>query len=149
VDGVETYTVTAAAKLIGATRQTVYNHIRKDPDGLTIVLPDGKRVITLQGLGILKERLEHKPGKWTGIDKATDGQNHPVYRVEIDRLTKLVQTQENELNKLADSVKELNVKVKALEEDKAFLKDALNKALDRGSIWGNLFKRKRLTNGKD
>lgn len=150
VDAADLYTVSAAAELLSTTRQTVYNHIKKDPGALTTETADGKRLITLQGLGILKERLQHKPGravKGERIDNTAVTQNHAALKTELERLNKLTDTQEKEITRLYDSVKALTVKVEDLESDKVFLKDALNKALDRGSLWDRLFKRRRLTDG--
>lgn len=142
----DTYTVSAAAKLLSTTRQTIYNHIRKDPDGLSTQTAGGKTVITLQGLALLRERLATAPGP-VKTDKTDGRQNLTAQQAEIDRLLRVNQTQADELLSLSRTVAELSSKVSALEDDKRDLKALLDKALDRRLT---LFDRviKRLTAGR-
>lgn len=144
------YTISAAAELLSTTRQTVYNHIKKDPGTLTTETEDGKTLITLQGLAILKERLQNKPGrgaKTAGVDITSDRRNHTALMAEIDRVNKINQVQAAELERLSKSVIDLSSKVASLEEDKTYLKTQLDKALDRRlTIFDRVIK--RLTAGK-
>lgn len=144
---VDLYTVSAAAELLSTTRQTIYNHIKKDPGALTTETADGKRLITLQGLALLKDRLQAKPGRAAKVDKTGDRQNHTALKAELDRVQRLNQAQAAELERLSRSVMDLTSKAAALEEDKQYLKTQLDKALDRRLT---LFDRviKRLMPGK-
>lgn len=147
---VDLYTISAAAELLSTTRQTVYNHIKKDPGTLTTETASGKRLITLQGLAILEERLQNKPGraaKPEGVDITGNRRNHTALKAEIERVNKLNQVQAAELERLSRLVTDLTSKVSSLEEDKTYLKTQLDKALDkRLTIFDRVIK--RLTAGK-
>ena len=142
------YTITSAAKLLGTTRQTIYNHVKKKPDQYTTLTADGKTMITLQGLAMLKETLRNRPGpsvKAVVIDKAATRQ---TLTDEIDRLTKETAIHAAENIELSKTVTDLSRQVETLKADKAYLQAALDKALDRHMT---LFDRivKRLMPGKN
>lgn len=147
----EGYTITKAAALLSTTRQTIYNRIKKNPESYTIETADGKTLITLQGLGLLKESLNATPGRRVStveVDKTSALHNHTITLDEIQRLEKVNAAQADELIQVSNRVNEMSSKIVNLEQDKAFLQDALNKALDKRLT---LFDRviKRLTAGKD
>lgn len=147
----EGYTITKAAALLSTSRQTIYNRIKKNPESYTIETADGKTLITLQGLGLLKESLNATPGRRVStveVDKTSALHNHTITLDEIQRLEKVNAAQADELIQVSNRVNEMSSKIVNLEQDKAFLQDALNKALDKRLT---LFDRviKRLTAGKD
>lgn len=130
----EGYTITKAAALLSTTRQTIYNRIKKNPESYTIETADGKTLITLQGLGLLKESLNATPGRRASTvdtDKTNNRQNHTIPFDEIQRLEKVNAAQADELLKLSNRVNELSSKIVSLEADKAYLQGTLDKAIDR------------------
>jgi len=145
VDG---YTITAAAALLSTTRQTLYNHVNKAPGIYTALMGDGRRLITLQGLALLKDSLQHRPGpsvKAPSIDKAATRQ---TLTDEIDRLTRENALHAAENVELSKTVTDLSRQVETLKADKTYLQAALDKALDRRlTLFDRLIK--RLTAGKE
>ena len=145
------YTITAAAALLSTTRQTIYNRIKKDPQSYTVQTADGKTLITLSGLALLKETLQAKPGRHAitvGVDKTDVIRNHTPLQTEIERLQKLTTLQADELNRAYERVQQLSNQIVKLEDDKTFLKTQLDKATDkRLTLWDRVVK--RLMPGKD
>ena len=130
----DAYTITAAAKLLDTTRQTIYRYIQKEPDRYTTTTAQGRQVITLQGLALLREELQTKPGRAVQHDTAgqTDtGRNHTPLMDELKRLEKVNAVQADELTRLSQRVNELSSKVTDLEADKAFLQTQLDKMVDK------------------
>lgn len=139
------YTITAAAALLGTTRQTIYNRIKKDQQSYAVQTADGKTLITLSGLALLKDSLQARPGRHAaavGVDKTNVIRNHTALQIEIERLQKLTSVQADELNKAYDRVQQLSNTIVKLEDDKAFLKTQLDKATDkRLTLWDRVVKR--------
>lgn len=130
----DAYTITAAAKLLDTTRQTIYRYIQRDAGKYTTISAQGRQLISLQGLALLREELQTKPGRPVQHDTAgqTDtGHNHTPLMDEIKRLEKVNATQADELIKLSQRVIELTGKVTSLEADKAFLQTQLDKMVDK------------------
>ena len=131
----DAYTITAAAKLLDTTRQTIYRYIQKEPDKYTTTTTaQGRQLVSLQGLALLRDELQTKPGRAVQHDTAgqTDtGRNHTPLMDEIKRLEKVNAVQADELTRLSQRVNELSSKVTDLEADKAFLQTQLDKTLDK------------------
>ena len=68
----DTYTRTAAAELLGVSRQTVYRHVKQDPERYTVETDNGERVITLRGLEELRIVLHRQTQRYKA--RVTDTQ---------------------------------------------------------------------------
>lgn len=94
------YTFTQAAQELGVSRQTVYTRVNRQP-GVYTLTQDGKRLITLHGLGMLREEIVKKTSK---ID---------AERPEVDTPAPDILTQQREM------IDTLQTRIKDLEEQLA------------------------------
>ena len=130
----DAYTITAAAKLLDTTRQTIYRYIQKDPTRYTTTTDQGRQLVSLQGLALLRDELQTKPGR--AVQHDTDGQtntghDHTTLMNELKRLEKVNAAQADELIRLSQRVADLSSKVTDLEADKAFLQTTLDKTVEK------------------
>lgn len=153
----DTYTVTAAAKTLGVSRQTVYKYINKEPDRFTTLTPDGQRQITLQGLGLLREALDRNNVSTRDDDIAPTTKSSHVNHATNDK----PDTQRERVNDLESTVKVLqaqldgaNALISSLQAQNATLERALNYAQElhlqaqkaitgpTDGFWARFFRRK-------
>ena len=130
----DAYTITAAAKLLDTTRQTIYRYIQKDPTRYTTTTDQGRQLVSLQGLALLRDELQPKPARAVQNDadgQTNTGHDHTTLMNEIKRLEKVNAAQAEELIRLSQRVADLSSKVTDLEADKAFLQTQLDKMVDK------------------
>lgn len=153
----DTYTITAASKTLGVSRQTVYKYINKEPDRFTTLTPDGQRQITLQGLGLLREALDRNNvstrdddsvpmTKSSRGDQATndklDGWRGRVNELEAD--VKVLQAQLDGANALISSLQAQNATLERALNYAQELHLNAQKAITGPTVgfWGRLFHRR-------
>ena len=117
----DTYTITAASKLLGVSRQTIYKYINKEPNRFTALTPSGQQHITLQGLGILREELDKNSMSTRNTDnapttnslrmnaaqgEALDARRERV--IELESTVKVLQVQLDGANALISSLQAQN-----------------------------------------
>lgn len=153
----DTYTVTAAAKTLGVSRQTVYKYIHKEPDRFTTLTPDGQRQITLQGLGLLREALDRNNVSMRDSDNMQTTKSLRADPGDVDAL----EAARERVNELESTVKVLqaqldgaNALISSLQAQNATLERALTHAQELHlqtqklitgptvGFWGRLFHRK-------
>lgn len=110
----DTYSKTAAAELLGVSRQTVYRHVKKDPERYTMTTDAGEQVITLRGLEELRAALHGATQRYTpdGTDTQQDVTvGASTLRQELEQERKRTQAALDDVTTLDKRVTELQLQL--------------------------------------